>query len=258
MTGFAAFVWTAALLMLEQTCVALTELARAGARTDIVSRSGCTILATSLVVFFVVRIHAPDRSLRATLGLRRIGVFPAALSLAAGAGLRPLLGTLEEMMARRWPLQDADVAESIERLVASSSRAALIVGVFVVIPVAAEVFYRGVLFGEIRRAGSQRRAILLTAALFALSATAGDPRALPTAALVGLAFGWLRARAGSLIAPILAHLAYWSVEVVPILRGGDLLADVAYPTRWIAGGAVISLLALATIGHGEDERDSPY
>jgi len=258
MSGFAAFVWTAAVFMTEQVCVAMTERARTGARTDIVSLTGCTILATSLAVFFIARVHAPDRSLRATLGLRPLGILPAALSLAAGAGLRPLFGTLEGMIARRWPLQDAEAMESVQRLVSSSSRAALVVGVFVVTPVAVEVFFRGILFGEVRRSGSRGRALLLTTALFALYSTAAaDARDLPTAALAGLAFGWLRLRTGTVVAPVAAHLAYWAVEVVPILRGGDLLADVVYPTRWMAAGAVIAVLALAAVGWGgADEENS--
>jgi len=108
--------------------------------------------------------------------------------------------------------------------------------VFVVIPVAAELFFRGILFGGLSRGSSSRVAVLATTALFALSYSMPDPRDLPTAAILGLAFAWLRARCGSVVAPIVAHVAFWAVEGIPILRGRDPAADVTYPTRWIVGG----------------------
>ena len=128
-------------------------------------------------------------------------------------------------------------------------------GVFVVIPLAREVFFRGILFGELRRprdargagdgAGSTVIAVVGSALLFAVFSL--DWRSMPTALVLGLSLGWLRARTGSLVAPVVAHLAFWAVEGIPILRGADPAADVTYPLRWIVGGAVVTLLALAAL-----------
>ena len=142
-------------------------------------------------------------------------------------------------MARRWPYDDPAALESMQKLLASSTRVGLVLGVFVVIPVAREVFFRGVLFGELerdyRRAGPSRRGggglpgCRLPgdhAPLHGLLARlALDARALSSWASrsAGCAL-----RTGSLVAPVVAHLAFWSVEGIPILRGADPAADVTY------------------------------
>jgi len=250
----AAALWTTALWLLEHVCFEVTEAARPGAITDIVNVAACVVLATSVIVFAMLRVHAPDESMRATLGVRRPGSLRLVLAVAAGAGLCPALSTVDDLIARRWPYDDPDALESMQKLLASSTHLGLVLGVFVVIPLAREVFFRGVLFGELGGDRSARGkggraataiAILATAVLFAVFSL--DWRAMPTALVLGLSLGWLRARTGSLVAPAVAHLAFWSVEGIPILRGADPAADVTYPTRWIVGGVVVALLALLAL-----------
>jgi membrane protease YdiL (CAAX protease family) len=252
----AAALWATALWLLEHICFQVTESARPGAITDIVNVSACVVLATSVIVFAMLRVHAPDASMRAALGVRAIGPARLALSAVAGAGLRPALSTLDELVARRWPYDDPAALESMQKLLASSTRVGLVLGVLVVVPVAREVFFRGVLFGELERdplggrdrpggaeAGSPAVAFLATTLLFTVFSL--DWRSMPSALVLGLALGWLRLRTGSLVAPVVAHLAFWSVEGIPILRGADPAADVTYLTRWIVGAAAAAVVALA-------------
>jgi uncharacterized protein len=256
----AAALWVTALWLLEHICFEVTEALRPGAITDIVNVSACVVLATSVVVFAMLRVHAPTESLRATLGIRALGPLGLVLSAAAGAGLCPALSTVDDLVAKRWPYDDPQALESMNKLLASSTHLGLVLGVFVVIPLAREVFFRGVLFGELRRArgigigrdigeaggvGSTAVALVATALLFAVFSL--DWRSMPSALVLGLALGWLRARTGSLVAPVVAHLAFWSVEGIPILRGADPAADVTYPTRWIAGGVAMALVALVLL-----------
>ncbi len=249
----AAALWASLLWLFEHVCFEVTEAARPGAITDIVNIAACVVLATSVVVFAMVRVHAPDGSLRETLGVRPVGVLRLVLSIAAGVGLSPALSTVDDLIARRWPYNDPEAAESMQKLLGSSTHLGLVVCVFVVIPLAHEVFFRGVLFGELARhpevRGQDEGAVLVplvaTALLFAIFSL--DWRSMPTALLLGLALGWLRARSGSLVAPAVAHLAFWSVQGIPILRGMDPAADFTYPTPWVAGGAAMALVALATI-----------
>jgi hypothetical protein len=259
----AAALWASALWLFEHVCFDATESFRPGAITDIVSVSACVVLATSATVFAMVRVHAPDLSLRATLGLRPVALWKLVLAAAAGAGLSPALSTVDDLVARRWPYDDPDAAESMQKLVSSSSRLALVLCVFVVIPLAREVFFRGIVFTELRRpfAGGGKDdgrdggdkegvstgvVVAATAILFGVFSL--DWRSMPTALVLGLALGWLRARTGSLVAPVVAHLAFWSVQGIPILQGADPSADFAFPPGWIAGGAVGAVLALALAG----------
>jgi membrane protease YdiL (CAAX protease family) len=262
----AAALWAIALWLLEHICFETTESARPGAITDIVNVSACVVLATSIILFAMLRVYAPNESVRTTLGLRAVSPVGLLLSAVAGAGLCPALSTLDDLVARRWPYDDPAALESMQKLLASSSHVALVLGVFVVIPLAREIFFRGLLFGELEGdslgplAGaadprSPTVAFLATTLLFTVFSL--DWRSMPSAFVIGLALGWLRLRTGSLVAPVVAHLAFWSVEGIPILRGADPAADVTYPVRWIAGAAAVALVALAALRPAAAARAHP-
>lgn len=254
LTPLLAALWSIALWFAVNLCVQVTESVRPGALGDVVNVATCEVLATSLVVFAMVRVHAREESLRALLAVRPLGMLPALLSIAAGAGLSPLFSTIDDLVSKRVPYSQEETA-ALQKLLAvptQGARVALVVAMAVVIPIAREAFFRGALYGGLRRAAGARFAILGTAVFFAFSSF--DVRTLPTTLALGLALAWLRERAGSVLAPVLAHVAFWSVEGWPILRGQDPSASVAYPQRWIVGGAAIALLALAGIGAGRREE----
>ena len=242
----AAALWTVALWLLEHICFEVTEALRPGAITDIVSVSGCVVLATSVIVFAMMRVHAPDGSVRATLGVRGLGPIRLLLSAAAGVGLCPALSTVDDLIAKRWPYDDPEALASIDKLLGSSTHVALVVGVFVVIPLAREAFFRGVVFGELRQTTSVVVTVAATSLLFTVFSL--DWRSMPTALVLALSLGWLRARTGSVIAPVVAHLAFWSVQGIPILRGADPAADITYPTNWVGAGMALAIVALALTG----------
>jgi membrane protease YdiL (CAAX protease family) len=94
-----------------------------------------------------------------------------------------------------------------------------------------ELAFRGSLLGLLRRLGSTTRAVIVSSVLFGLwhiapaLSTAGDNSSLPgtsssggglavavvgtavATTVAGLVFCWLRLRSGSLVAPMLAHIA---------------------------------------------------
>ncbi len=240
-----ALIWTALLLVVERFCVGIVEAARGRPLADIVSFATCEVLAISLVAFALVRTHAPEAPLRRALGARPVAIHHVLLSAAAGLGLYPILSALDDRILARFPYDDPETMARVEKLIASAPRAALILGLFVVIPVAHEVFFRGLLFGGLRAAAGVAFTIVVTALLFAVAPL--DLRALPSALLLGVAVGWLRAQSGSVFAPIVAMLAFRALDTVAILQGHDPSADTTYPVKWIAGGAVIALVALASM-----------
>lgn len=251
MSPLAAALWSIALTMTVMVAVSVTDAVRPGAQTDIVNLAACQVLATSLVVFAMVRWHAPELPMRGVLGMRVIAPLHVPLAIAAGAGLFPLMSTVDGLVLRRWPIQDESAAESVQKLLASSSRVGLVIAALVVVPIARELFFRGILYGGVRASVNARVAIMATSVFYACSFL--DPQQMPTALALGFALAWLRERSGTVVAPILAQLAYGSVEGIPILRGQDLEADVTYPLKWIAGGAAIAVLALVGIGAGKSD-----
>jgi membrane protease YdiL (CAAX protease family) len=86
-----------------------------------------------------------------------------------------------------------------------------------------EVIFRGVLLGVLLRSGPRRRAVVVSSALFGLwhlppafSDASGKGTAEAVGVIVGtiavttvagVLFAWLRIRSGSLVAPILGHIA---------------------------------------------------
>jgi uncharacterized protein len=250
MTPLAAALWAVSLSILESVAVGITDAVRPGALTDIVNQAACRVLATSLLVFIMMRLHARDASIRATFAARPISLLHVPMAIAAGAGLSPPLATLQDLIVRRWPIGD-DESESIQKLLSSSSRVGLVIAALVVVPIAYELFFRGILYSGVKRATNARTAILGTSVFYACSSL--DPRQIPPMLVLGLSMAWLRERSGTVLAPILAQLAYNAVDGIPILRGRDVAADVTYSSRWIVGGAIIAVLALAGVGAGTKE-----
>jgi membrane protease YdiL (CAAX protease family) len=254
LTPLLAALWTMALWLVEETALGITEGVRPGAGHDLVNVGACTALATSVVLFAMVRVHARDVSLRATLGIRGIAPLQFVLAVAAGAGLYPLTNLIDARILARWPYDTDDTAalESILTFHTWGARAAYLVVGYLVMPVAREIFFRGILFGELRRIVGARSAILTTAIYFAC--VSPGLRAMPTTFLLGLALARVRDRTGTMLAALVASLSFWAVEAVPIIRGADPLVDVTFSMRWVVGGAVISLLALVAIGAGREQE----
>jgi membrane protease YdiL (CAAX protease family) len=250
MSPLVAALWTIGLFVLEQLCVSVTESVRPGAQTDLVNLGACWVLATSAVIFAIVRVHARDASLRVTLGVRPPAPLQLILAVAAGAGLYPVTSMIDSLIAKRWPYDPSDLAldEKLLSVPTMRARVALVVTAFVVIPIARELFFRGILFSGLRRTTPAGVTIASTAVFFA--SFAGEPRQMPTTLLLGVALAVLRERTGTVLTAIVAHLAFWSVVAIPVMRGRDPTMDVTYPTKWIVGGAVIALLALVGVGAG--------
>jgi len=253
LTPLVAALWTVALTLVFWIVGGVTEAVRPGAENDIVNVTACQVLATSMVVFAMVRVHARDASLRMTLGVRPIAPLHLVLAIAAGAGLFPLLATVDTLVLKRWPVDDQAATEGLKKLLEATSPLALVVAAYVVMPLAREIFFRGITYGELRKAAGVRTALLGTAAFYACASL--EWQEMPTAFALGLALAWLRERTGTVVAAVVAQLAFGAVEAIPILRGRDPQADVAYPARWIVGGAVISVLALAVVGIGRKSED---
>jgi membrane protease YdiL (CAAX protease family) len=252
----AAFGWTVILWMLTLLCVRLTETARPGAADDWVNLGACQTLAVLVVLFVILRVYAPDGSVRAALGMRKLAGWQLVLSAGLGAGLYPSLAMIDRALVARFPYDADDLAqfEKLAALHSVSHRVIFIAIAFGVLPLTREIFFRGILFEQLVRAARVRTAILATSAYFAF---AFDLRAVPTALILGLALGRLRWSTGTLLAPVVAQLAFWTIPSVAVARGMDPNADIAYPIRYVVAGAVAALLALVLVGRrsGADRHE---
>lgn len=138
---------------------------------------------------------------RGALRLRRISPALVAASLLAGAGGWAIAATLA-MSLQKAGLPSLPVAG-----MSPETPAALLILLFVgaLMPgVCEECFFRGAIQGILERRGKWF-AIVLSAVLFGLFHM--DPIRIVAASVLGIFFGWLVVRTGSLYPAILAHLA---------------------------------------------------
>jgi uncharacterized protein len=81
-----------------------------------------------------------------------------------------------------------------------------------------EVAFRGIIFGRVREVLGEREGWLVQAALFSVLHL--SPVIFPTHFAMGLIFGWLRIRTGSLIPGMILHAAWNAANILLELRGG--------------------------------------
>jgi len=243
MSLLAGATWTLLVIFVIGLALGLTEEARPGASTDVVNLTSVSLLAFAIAMFAILRVYAPQGSVRDVFGVRHISLQAYVLAVGLGLGLHPALSRLDDLVLRRFP-QTAEALEAAARISRAETvgrRVVLAIAMAIVFPVAEELFFRGALFGTMKR-GRAARSVVLAGALY-FAAFSGDPRYFPTLLLFGGVLGWLRSRSGSVVPTALAHVAFATVPVIPILAGRDPMADVRYAPSILVGGLVMAAAA---------------
>jgi membrane protease YdiL (CAAX protease family) len=249
LTAAGAAAWTIAVAVLLELAISVTEAARPGAFTDLVNITACHMLSYSVVVLVMLRVYEPETSVRDVVALRSPGqsalaaVAMLGLGAVIGACVYPALSALEALVALRYPpsSEEIDALRTLTDVPSLGRRAFLGASLIVLTPVADEVFFRGVLFGGLRRAHRAGYVILGTALCFAF--TRADVRSFASVLALGVILGWLRERSGSILTTLAAQVAFFAVPVVPILGGRDPMSDEVFPRAWIGGGVAVALVA---------------
>jgi len=257
----AAALWTLLVAMLIALASGILESAHPGARSDVVTISVCKLFIYSLVFFALLRVHEPESSIRQVLALRRPPLVLLGLGAAVGAGLSPLAQWISARIAVRYPpTPTPEESQAMERLLSSETsakRIALVVAFVVIMPACDELFFRGALFTPLKRGRRADAVVLATAAYDVLMGGPSGPQLawlLPTV----LAFSWMRATTGSVLPSLLARMAFFAVQVLPlVVRRETVTAVVPLPasvsvgsgTLAVAGGvlAVVGLAGVAAV-----------
>ena len=114
----------------------------------------------------------------------------------------------------------------------------------VVAPLTEELFFRGLVMGGFLRRYSERKALLVSSALFGLMHMT-PLQILPTF-LIGLLLGWWRIRTGGVLLPILGHALHNSAIGILILAAGEKASGITtdaskIPLGQALGGAAVLL-----------------
>jgi len=237
--------WAAAaaalLILLTHGIVAL----RPAARTDIVNLGAVEALVFVLGTFGVLSVYARGRGARQVLGLRpthpALGVF----GLALGITLQLPAQSLEQLVLRAFPMSNAELLS--RSLLFRGGSAGQVVALLVVVgcvgPLVEELFFRGALFGGVRRAQSVAGAVLVSSLAFALSHL--EWRNWVPLLVVAFALGYLRAVGGSLLPCLALHVGFNTVTIIGILTGVSTVTRPMHigPGLALAGwGATLALL----------------
>jgi uncharacterized protein len=253
----AAAFWTLLVAVLLSVMVATILAARPGTFVDVVTFATCKLLAYSVVLFVILRVHEPESSIRHVLALRRPPAALVFLGALVGCGLSPISMWLDAIFAKRFPSSQADleVYERIFDAPTPGKKLALVLTLVIVMPICDELFFRGALFTPLKR-GRRAETVILATAAYDTLLLGGNAREIASILVAALAVSWMRAVSGSVFPSMAARVTFFGVQVVPVVlsREPKVTGTVA-----LVGAAVaaLSLAGFAAVGkRSERARDS--
>jgi membrane protease YdiL (CAAX protease family) len=228
--------------------ISIIDAARPGAFVDVVTVATCKLLAYSVVLFALLRVHEPESSIRHLLALRRPPAVLVFLGALVGCGLSPAAMWLDGVFSKRFPPSQAelDAYERIFDAPTPGKKIALLLALVVVMPVCDELFFRGALFTPLKRGRRAESVILATAAYDTLLGGA-SAREIASVLVTALAISWMRAVSGSVFPSVAARVVFFGVQVVPLVlaREPNVTGIVALIGVVLAG---LSLAGIAAVG----------
>ena len=212
-------VWTLFATELLSATMAVLVKVRPAAQLDMVSVGAAEAFSFLLLTFGILRVHAPERTAMDALGLRSTHPGLSALGFALGMVLQVPAESLHQLVLRHFPMSELELANRAALLSASSTSkiVALVVVVTCVAPLVEELFFRGAMFGALRRSQSVGGAAAATAVAFMLGHL--DVRSWPGLLVVGAVLAHLRAVSGSLLPCLALHVGFNAVSIAALLTG---------------------------------------
>jgi membrane protease YdiL (CAAX protease family) len=208
----------------------------------------------------ILRLHGTDEPLRHQLGLRSTHGGLAVLGLLLGLSLHFPAESLRQIIEARYPTPSEDLAQRAALLDGSTPLRAAMVLIVVgcVGPLVEELFFRGALYGTLRRSHAIVGSTVATAAAFVV--THLDPRMWLPLTVVSATLGYLRAASGSTLPGLALHVAFNTVTVVAVASGvssvtapEDVAASVLVP-GWLA--TAVLLMGVAWLARSAEAAEA--
>lgn len=251
MSFLAAAGWSLVAVLLYAFALSIAEALREGAIADLVTHTTCRVLACSLVLFIILRVHEPQASIRHVLALRPPPILALPLAIVVGAGLAGPLAWLDKILLARFPYTDKE-QEALERLFGDASfdtpskKLVLVLTMVVAMPIVDELFFRGAIFTPLRKGRRLEPVVMATAAFETLS-TSPHAREMLSLLALALALSWIRGLSGSVLPSIVARIAFFAPEFVPTAIGRELPPLSKGMLAGSLGAALLALAALAIV-----------
>lgn len=240
--------------------VGLATLAQAAQRlvpnlqNDVAAFSLCQLLSYLALLVVLQTVYFPRTKLSVVFGLQRGRWVFYPIALLLGVAIHPPADGLYEAILARWP-DDAGSSSDLLRAFSDLSlwrKVAAGVGLVVTTPLIEETFFRGALFGTLRRTHRVVPVIVATAMLFALVHI--EPQRLLPIGIVGASLALLRAASGSLWPGVVMHATFNGVTFFAMTQTSVAEADEPIPRTWVVGGAIVSAGLLALCDHLRDRK----
>ena len=187
----------------EAVTIALLDVVLVGTVLVVISRKGAGLAALGFRV--------PARG-----WLRMSGY--VALAYLASVGLVNIYGIAIDVFG----LEQLEPAQQLEDSFYDHDSVVILTGLAIVFmaPIAEEVFFRGFIYGGLRRYLNLPVAGLISGLLFSFAH--GDPGLILPFAAIGLVLAYLYERTGSLLAPIVVHFAFNIISFLVLLLFPEL------------------------------------
>lgn len=249
MTLFGAIAWTFLSTSTFLLLLLLLVSIRPAAQGDLVTNFGAQVFGTLFTLFCILRLYAPNTSIRHFLGLR--GTHPGFYVVAALLGVIIQIPTtaLYDVILKRNPPETDHDALFMDDLARGRPWQAILFFIIVLAgPFIEEVFFRGALFRPLKKENATVGVILVSTILFAFVHL--EKQIFVPIAIVGFILGIMRALSGSLVPSIIMHTtfngaAFWSMY--ERFKSGATTSTESPPPLSIIGGASLATLFLVVI-----------
>lgn len=192
---------------------------------------------------------APENPLWRAVGVRRTQLATLPLGLVLGVVAQIPADSLRVLIERFSPSSEQELLEKSALLQASSPLHAVML-VFVagcMVPLAEEMFFRGALYGALRRSGHSAAVVAFVTSLgFAVSHL--DPRLWLPIVFMAALLGFMRVVTGSLLPCVALHVGFNSLTLVGSVTG--LIpknGEVEVPLQGVAAGWLMTVALLVTV-----------
>jgi membrane protease YdiL (CAAX protease family) len=225
----------------------LSVVLRPSAATDVVQLGAVEALVFVLGVLGVLALHGSDVPLSASLGLRPTHPGLVILGLALGLAAHWPVEAVDVLSSRLFPEAPGELAAEAA-LLAASSPLRLVVVLLVIAcagPFVEELFFRGALFGALRRRHPLFGAAAITAVCFVVGHL--NVRRWPALAVVAIVLSLLRGWSGSLLPSLAMHVVFNAATVLAFFTGQAAITEPRAIERvpTFAGAAVTLALLIA-------------
>ncbi len=250
MTLFRAAVWAFAANLLHMLLIGITVSIHSSAGDDIISAVICQGIAYLLILFFILRVHAPEMSIREFIGFRKThwGFFPLALVLSVAA--QTPINTLYELILKRFPIPPEAMNQLSVQFATSTMPKKIFIATSIVLlgPIIEELIFRGALFKGLKQKQPFFQVLLITSLLFAVA----HPQAqiyIPIT-LVGLCLAFLRWFSGSIMPSIVFHIGF---NALPLLAMFFNKPEESATINWkellplLGGSVVVAVISIVSI-----------